>query len=142
MRLLIAALALPLIAGCALTLSPLDGQNCQGSNQRGSQCHSSIPIVIIIGPTYQYSDNSDRMCFQFSPVMASVKVGGTYSFQNNTNSPITIMGADGTPWVTVGPNSTSATLSVSNAGTYSFGVQGCSGVGGTAWYGALAVTAN
>jgi hypothetical protein len=143
MRLLIAALALPLIAGCALTLSPLDGQNCRdSSNQHGSQCISPIPITIIIGPTYQYSDNSDRMCYQFSPVLASVTVGGTYSFQNNTSSPITIMGANGAPWVTVGPSSTSAALSVSTAGTYSFGVQGCNGVGGTAWYGTLAVTTN
>ena len=143
MRKLIAILAVPLFAACSLTLAPLsaDGQNCEGSSyQRGSQCNSHIPIVIIIGPSYQYADNSDTMCYQFSPVAASVKIGGSYSFQNNTSSPITILGADQVPWVTVGPGSTSAALNFPNAGVYNFGVQGCRGVGGTPWYGALAVT--
>jgi hypothetical protein len=142
MRKLIAILAVPLVAACSLTLAPLaDGGNCGGNSyQRGSQCTSHIPIVIIIGPSYQYSDNSDRMCYQFSPVAASVTIGGSYSFQNNTSSPITILGADRVPWVTVGPGSTSAALSFPSAGTYNFGVQGCNGVGGTAMYGVLAVT--
>ena len=144
MRKLIAIVAVPLVAACSLTLAPLagDGQNCGGdSNQRGSQCNTHIPIVIIIGPSYQYSDNSDAMCYQFSPVAASVMVGGSYSFQNSTRSPITIVGADQVPWVTVGPGSTSTALSFPNAGVYNFGVQGCRGMGGTAWYGSLAVTA-
>jgi hypothetical protein len=137
MRLLIAALALPLIAACSLTLAPIDG--CRdGSSHRGSQC--GIPIVIVIAPTYQYSDNSDTMCYQFSPVQASVNVGGSYTFQNNTSSRITIQGADGSAWVTVSPGSTSAAFTASTAGVYSFGVQGCRGVGGPAWYGSLAVT--
>src|SRR5579862_8384535 len=144
MRKLIAMLAVPMVAACSLTLAPLAGagQNCRdGSNQRGSQCDTQIPIVIIIGPSYQYSDNSDTMCYQFSPGSASVPIGGSYSFQNNTSSSITILGADRTPWVTVAPGSTSSTVSFPNAGTHSYGVQGCRGVGGTPWYGALAVTA-
>jgi hypothetical protein len=145
MRLLIAVLAVSLAAACSLTLAPLPdaGQNCGGhSGQWGSQCGSPIAIVITIGPSYQYTDNSDAMCYQFAPVAASVKVGGSYSFQNNTSAPITILGANQVPWVTVGAGSTSASLTFPNAGVYSFGVQGCRGVGGTAWYGVLAVTTN
>jgi hypothetical protein len=145
MRMLIAVLAVPLFAACSLTLAPLadGGQNCgAGWDHRGSQCNSHIPIIIIIGPSYQYTNSSDTMCYQFSPNAASVKIGGSYSFQNSTSSPITILGADQVPWVTVGPGSTSAAVNFPNAGVYRFGVQGCRGVGGTAWYGALAVTAN
>jgi hypothetical protein len=98
-------------------------------------------VVITIGPSYQYSGNSDTMCYQFSPVGASVPTGGSYSFQNNTSSPITILGANQTPWVTVGAGSTSAALTASNPGVYNFGVQGCRGVSGTPWYGALSVSA-
>jgi hypothetical protein len=144
MRKLIAVLAVPLFAACSLTLAPLssDGQNCERSYQRGSQCSSPIPIIIIIGPSYQYRNSSDTMCYQFSPAAASVKIGGSYAFQNSTSSPITILGADQVPWVTVGPGSTSAAVNFPNAGVYNFGVQGCRGVGGTAWYGTLAVTAS
>ena len=145
MRMLIAILAMPLVAACTVTLAPLssDGRNCEGGwSQRGTQCNSPIPIVIIIGPSYQYSDNSDTMCYRFSPVSASVKIGGSYAFQNSTSSPITILGADQVQWVTVGPGSTSAAINFPNAGVYSYGVQGCRGVAGTAWYGVLAVTTN
>lgn len=142
MRKLIAILAVPLVSACSLTLSPLaDGQNCGNSSyQHGSQCTTHIPIVIIIGPSYQYSDNSDTMCYQFSPGSATVPVGGSYTFQNNTSASITILGADRTPWVTVGPGSTSTAVSFPTAGVYNFGVQGCRGVGGTPMYGSLAVT--
>lgn len=146
MRMLIAVLAMSVVAACSLTLAPLPdggGQNCRsGSSQWGSRCDSPIQIVIAIGPSRQYTDNFDTMCYQFAPVVASVKIGGSYSFQNNTSSTITIMGADQTPWVTVDPGSTSAALNFPNAGVYGFGVQGCRGVGGSAWYGVLAVTSN
>src|ERR1017187_9941174 len=101
MRMLIAVLAVSLSAACSLTLAPLpkNGQVCGGrSSQYGSQCNSPITVVITIGPSYQYTDNSDAMCYQFAPVGASVKVGGSYSFQNNTSAPITIMGANQVPW--------------------------------------------
>ena len=142
---LIAVLAVTLAAACSLTLAPLPGagQNCgRGSSQWGSQCNSPIAIVITVGPSYQYTDNSDAMCYQFSPGMASVTIAGSYSFQNNTSAPITILGANQVPWVTVGPGSTSPALNFPTAGVYSFGVQGCRGVAGTAWYGMLAVTTN
>jgi hypothetical protein len=146
MRMLIAVLAMPLFAACSLTLAPLPpggGQNCRsGSNASGARCNSPAATVITIGPSHQYTDNSDALCFQFSPVVASMQVGGSYSFQNNTSSPITILGADQAPWVTVDAGSTSAAINFPNVGVYSFGVQGCRGVGGTAWYGVLAVTTN
>jgi plastocyanin len=71
-----------------------------------------------------------------------VKVGATYSFQNNTSSTITILGADQSTWVTVGAYSTSAALTFSAAGAYGFAVQGCRGLSGTPWYGVLNVTIN
>ena len=146
MRTLIAVLAIPMFAACSLTLAPLPpggGQNCRsGSNASGARCNSAAATVITIGPSHQYADNSDALCFQFSPVVASVPVGGSYSFQNNTSSPITILGADQAPWVTVDAGSTSAAINFPTVGVYSFGVQGCRGVGGTAWYGVLAVTTN
>src|SRR5579872_6404071 len=117
MRTLIVVLAMSLVAACSLTLAPLPdgGQHCRsGSGQWGSQCDAPIQITIAIGPSRQYLDNSDSMCYQFAPVVASVKIGGSYSFQNNTGSTITIMGADQTPWVTVGPGSTSPAINFPN----------------------------
>ena len=145
MRMLIAVVSVCMLSACKLsldaTLAPLD---CGDSNShRGSSCtsnHGPGGIVIIILPSRQYTDDADALCYQVSPVSASVTVGGSYYFQNNTSSTITIQGSNQTPWVTVGPGEASAALNVSAAGVYSFGVQGCRGVGGTAWYGVLNVT--
>ena len=148
MRILIALVTVCMLSACKLaldaTLSPL---GCDGSsNERGSSCttsnHGSGPIVIIIGPSRQYTDAADALCYQLSPAAASVTVGGGYSFQNSTNSNITIQGSDQATWVTVGPGETSPALNSSAAGVYNFGVQGCRGMGGTAWYGQLNVTSN
>jgi hypothetical protein len=149
MRMLVAVLAMSLAAACSLTLAPISdaGQNCRdGSNRWGSQCtpadHSPAGTVISIGPSHQYADNADTLCYQFSPSQASVKTGGSYFFQNNTSSSITILGSNQVPWVTVGPGATSGALNFSGAGVFSFGVQGCRGAGGTAFYGVLDVTLN
>ena len=145
MRMLIAILAVPLVAACSLTLAPLPdgGSNCRsGSNASGSRCDAPAGTVISVGPSHQYTGSSDTLCYQFSPVVESVQIGGSYVFQNNTSSSITILGADQVPWVTVGAGSTSAALNFQSAGVYGFGVQGCRGVGGTPWYGVLAVTIN
>ena len=149
MRILIAVLAMSLVSACSLTLAPLpDGaQNCgYGSSWSGTSCtsghHSSAGTVIVIGPSLQYTDNSDAMCYQFSPTVTSVTMGGSYVFQNNTSSSITIMGANQVSWITVGAGVTSPALNFSMAGVFGFGVQGCRGVNGTPWYGVLNVTIN
>ena len=146
MRALIAICAICLLASCRLSLdavlAPLD---CGDSyNHRGSTCEGVLPgaIVIVIGPSRQYSDPSDALCYQVSPVTATVKIGESYTFQNSTSSSITIQGSDQSRWTTVAAGSTSAALTFSAAGVYSFGVQGCRGISGTAWYGQLNVTQN
>jgi hypothetical protein len=148
MRILIALVTVCMLSACKLsldaTLAPLDCGD--SSNQRGSSCaignHGSGGIVIVIGPSRQYTDAADASCYQVSPVAASVTVGESYSFQNNTSASITIQGSNQATWVTVGPGATSPALNSSAAGVYNFGVQGCSGMGGTAWYGQLSVTTN
>ena len=143
MRMLIAVLAASVVAACSLTLGPLpgDGQSCGGSGySRSSSRCTPITVVITIGPTHRYNDSSDTMCYDFSPGAASVTTAGSYTFQNNTNSTITILGANQQPWATVTAGSTSTVLNFSSAGTYNFGVQGCQGVSGTPWYGAISVT--
>src|ERR1035437_61337 len=145
MRKLIAVLGVSVLAACQLTLAPLpDGQNCGNhSSWSGSSCYNSYSATVItIGPSRQYSNSADALCYQFSPAVVSVKIGGNYSFQNNTSAPITILGAGQTTWVTVGAYSTSASLNFSAAGAYGFAVQGCRGVSGTPWYGVLNVTIN
>ena|ERR1019366_4921058 len=146
MRTLIAVLGLSLLAACQLTLAPLPdgGQGCgHASSWSGSSCYNSYSATVIsIGPTLQYANNADVMCYQFSPAVVSVKVGANYAFQNNTGSPITIMGANQVAWVTVDAGSTSTTLNFSASGVFVFAVQGCRGMGGTPWYGVVNVTVN
>ena len=76
------------------------------------------------------------------PPPASVRVGGSYYFQDNTNSAVTILSSNQIPLFTVGPGQTSPPLSTSEAGVCGFGLQGCKGRGGTAFYGVLDVTLN
>jgi plastocyanin len=146
MRKLMVVLAVSVLAACQLTLAPLpDGyQDCgRASSWSGSSCHNSYSATVInIGPTLQYTNNADLMCYQFSPTVVTVKVGASYTFQNNTSSSITIMGANQGPWVTVDAGSTSAALTFSAVGVYTFAVQGCRGLSGTPWYGVLNVTIN
>jgi plastocyanin len=144
MRTLFALVAICLLSSCKLSLdaslAPLD---CSDSyNQHDSTCSGDHGggITIVVGPSRQYADGADALCYQLSPVTATVQVGESYSFENNTNSTITIQGANQSTWVTVGPGETSSTLSFSAAGSYNFGVQGCQGMSGTAWYGVLNVT--
>jgi hypothetical protein len=146
MRRLIALAAVLTLTSCKLsldaTLAPLDCTN--SSNQHNSSCSTggrgAGGIVIVVLPSRQYSDAADALCYQVSPVAASVAVGGTYSFQNTTNSTVTIQGSNQSTWATVAPGETSAALNVTSAGSYSFGVQGCRGMAGTPWYGQLSVT--
>lgn len=148
MRMLTALVTACLLSACKLsldaTLAPLDCGD--GSSQHGSSCtsggHGSGGIVIVVGPSRQYTDDADALCYQVSPLAASVTVGETYAFQNNTSATITIQGSNQAQWVTVGPGQTSSTLNVANAGVYNFGIQGCRGMAGTAWYGVLNVTVN
>ena len=140
MRTLIAIVSLCLLSACRLSLdAALDPLSCTDSynHHGGTTCSTGNggvgSIVIVVGPSRQYNDAADAMCFQVSPVTASVQIGGTSAFQNNTNSTITIMGSDRSTWTTVGPGQTSGSLTFSAAGTYTFGVQGCSGVSGTPW---------
>ena len=144
MRKLPTVLAVSVLAACQLTLAPLpDGQNCgYHSSWSGSSCQNSnnYGTVIAVGPTLQYTDNADVLCYQFSPTVVTVKIGASYAFQNNTSSTITILGADQQTWVTVGAYSTSAALTFSTVGVYGFAVQGCRGMSGTPWYGVLQVT--
>ncbi|HEV8411305.1 MAG TPA: hypothetical protein VGQ30_12410 [Gemmatimonadaceae bacterium] len=143
MRTLIAIVSLCLLSACRLSLdAAFDPLSCSDSyNHRGTTCDGGLgSVVIVVGPSRQYTDSGDAMCYQVSPVTATVQVGGSYSFQNNTNSTITIQGSDQSTWTTVGAGQTSSSLTFSSAGTYTFGVQGCRGISGTAWYGQLNVT--
>jgi hypothetical protein len=146
MRTLIAIVSLCLLSACRLSLdAALDPLSCSDSyNHRGTTCTTGNggvgSIVIVVGPSRQYTDAADAMCYQVSPVAASVQVGGTSTFQNSTSSTITIQGSDQSTWTTVGPGETSPALTFSSTGMYTFGVQGCRGVSGTAWYGQLNVT--
>ena len=146
MRTLIAIVSLCLLSACRLSLdAALDPLSCSDSyNHRGTTCTTGNggvgSIVIVVGPSRQYTDAADAMCYQVSPVAASVQVGGTSTFQNSTTSTITIQGSDQSKWTTVGPGETSPALTFSSTGTYTFGVEGCRGVSGTAWYGQLNVT--
>jgi hypothetical protein len=148
MRLPIALFAALLVTGCIFPTDHRYGQDaCSGgTDQYGASCGSyyngPTATVIAIGPWHQYTDAADSYCFEFSPTPASVRMGDSFYFQNNTGSSITILGSNQTPWVTVGPGATSAALNFSTAGVYDFGVQGCAGVGGTPLYGVLDVTIN
>jgi hypothetical protein len=146
MRSLIAFLAVSLATGCIFpTGSRYGSDNCTaGTDQWGNPCNYNGPggAVITIGPSGQYADNADTLCYQLSPTPASVPSGGSYYFRNNTSSNITILGINQTPWVTIAAGATSGPLNNFSPGVYGFGVQGCSGVAGTAWYGVLDVTIN
>lgn len=154
MRKLIVVAAILLTSACRVSVEPLYGVDITcGANQQDSRdqrdsspCTTTFTtpatIVISILPTPVYGDAADAQCFQFNPTPASVRVGGNYYFQNNTNAAVTIVGANGIPWVTVGPGQTSPGLNTNGAGVYGFGLQGCRGTGGTAFYGVLDVTLN
>jgi hypothetical protein len=147
MRKLIIVAAMLLVSACRVALDGTVGfaDNCDsGYGQRSSSCttsHGTGVIVIVIQPVRVYGDG-DALCYQFNPTPASVTTSGSYSFQNNTSSNLTIVGSNQIPWTTVAPGQTSTALSLSNAGVYGFGVQGCRGVSGTPWYGVLNVTIN
>jgi hypothetical protein len=125
----------------------VSGVDCQiGYGRHGTTCEPIITTpsvaVISIQPTRVYADSADTFCYQFTPSPAAVRTGGSYYFQNNTNSTITIVGSNQIPWVTIAPGQTSASLYSSGAGVYGFGIAGCRGVGGTSYYGELDVTLN
>ncbi len=137
------------VSACKVSVEPaFDGVNCTfGTTRRGPDCvpianNSPSVAVISIQPTRVYADSADTFCYQFSPSPASVRMGGSYYFQNNTNSSITIVGSNQIPWVTVAPGQTSATLYTNNAGVFGFGIAGCRGAAGSAYYGELDVTLN
>jgi hypothetical protein len=149
MRPLIALAAIALVSACQVSVEPLGVDvSCTDSYGRhsSSSCTTTFTspavAVIVIQPTLYYGDAADNFCFQFSPLPASVRVGGSYYFQNGTNSAVTIVGANQIPIVTVGPGQTSPSINTSGAGVYAFGIQGCRGVAGTAYYGVLNVTLN
>jgi hypothetical protein len=146
----IALCAVSLMMACRFPTDSRYGdnnQNCgDNSSQQDPSCtpnhHSPSGTVISVGPAHQYTDNADTLCYQFSPMPASVTMGGDYYFQNNTSSSVTILGSNQVPWVTVAAGATSPPLNFSTAGVYNFGVQGCRGVDGTPSYGVLDVTLN
>ncbi len=147
MRKLFVVTAIVLLSACRVSLDGTVGflDDCSsGYGRQSSTCSGHNPgvIVIVIAPTRVYADPADALCFQLSPTPASVKTSGSYAFQNNTSSSVTIVGTNQTPWVTIAPGETSPSLSLSSAGVYNFGVQGCRGVSGTAMYGVLNVTLN
>jgi hypothetical protein len=148
MRKLFVIAAMLLVSACRVSLDGTVGfdNGCSSSNgHQSSGCstgHNPGVIVIVIAPTRVYADAADALCYQLNPTPASVTTSGSYAFQNNTSSSVTIVGSNQVPWVTVGPGETSTSLSYSTAGVYGFGVQGCRGVGGTAMYGVLNVTLN
>jgi hypothetical protein len=151
MRIFFALVAISLLTGCRVFTEPLygDGRDCQaGWSRSGGECtrgYTPPPVVITvitIGPSRVYSDSADTMCYALSPAPASIRTGGSYRFQNNTGLNLTIVDSNQIPWVTVGAYATSSALSASSAGVYGFGIQGCRGVAGTAWYGVLDVTVN
>ncbi len=149
MRTFIALSALMLLTACRIQTEPLygDTDSCEsGWSRVGGVCTRDYqpPAVtmISIGPSREYTDSLDTMCFQLTPAPASIKEGGSYRFQNNTGLNITIVDSNQIPWVTVGAYTTSSSLSSSAPGVYGFGIQGCKGSAGTPWYGVLDVTIN
>jgi hypothetical protein len=149
MRNFFAIVAICLLSACKVSVEPaFSGVDCTiGYYRNGPSCtpiENTTPSVAVISvePTRVYADSADALCYQFSPSPAAVRMGGSYYFQNNTNSTVTIVGSNGVPWVSVAPGQTSATLYSTGAGVYGFGIAGCRGVQGTAWYGELDVTLN
>jgi hypothetical protein len=152
MRKLVVLAAILLLPACRVSVEPLYGVDITCTDSYGhhyqsqSSCSATITspttVVISIQPTPVYSASADAQCYQFNPSPASVRVGGHYYFQNNTSSAVTILGSNGVPWVTVAPGQTSPALNTSGAGVYGFGLQGCRGTSGTAFYGVLDVTLN
>jgi hypothetical protein len=149
MRIFLALIALTFLTACRVITEPFygDHDSCEaGWSRSGGSCtrdyQPPVVTVISIGPSRVYADSADALCYQLSPTPASIRQGGSYRFQNNTGFNVTIVGSDQVPWVTVGAGATSSTLSSSAPGIYGFGVQGCRGVAGTAWYGVLDVTVN
>lgn len=148
MRVLVALCSIALCTGCFVT-GPLygDRDRCQdGWSQSARGCvpdyQTPAVTVISIGPSREYADTADTMCYSLAPSPASIKEGGSYRFQNNTGASVTIVDANGIPWVTTGPYASSSALTESTPGVYGFGIQGCRGVAGTPWYGVLDVTIN
>ena len=153
MRPIMALAALSMLTACRVTTEPLygdgdaGGQHCPaGSTESSRGCipnyQTPAVTVISIGPSREYTDSADVMCYSLTPAPASIKAGGSYRFQNNTSASITIVDSNGIPWVTVGPYAASGALSESAAGVYGFGIQACKGMAGTPWYGVLDVTIN
>lgn len=149
MRIFLALIALTFLTACRVITEPFYGDNdsCEaGWTRSGDSCtrdyQPPVVTVISIGPSRVYADSADSLCYQLSPTPASIRQGSSYRFQNNTGFNVTIVGSDQVPWVTIGAGATSSTLSSSAAGIYGFGIQGCRGVAGTAWYGVLDVTVN
>ncbi|HEY2848395.1 MAG TPA: hypothetical protein VGI97_00830 [Gemmatimonadaceae bacterium] len=152
MRIVLALIALTTLTACRVITEPFygDRDNCEsGYSRSGGSCTRNyqppvVPAVpvISIGPSRVYADSADSLCYQLSPTPASIRQGDSYRFQNNTGFSVTIVGSDGIPWVTVGAWSTSPPLGSSAPGVYGFGLQGCRGAAGTAWYGILDVTVN
>ena len=149
MRIFFALAALATLSACRITTEPYfgDSQSCgagyswsKGACTRNYQ--PPIITVITIGPARVYSDSGDVMCYALSPSPVSVRAGGSYRFQNNTGVNITIVDSNQIPWVTIDGYATSSALGASGAGVYGFGIQGCRGIAGTAWYGVLDVTLN
>ena len=150
MRTIIAIAGIVLLSACTVSVEPaFSGVQCTVGYSRHGDGTTCTPIVntpsvavISIEPTHVYADSADAQCYQFSPSPALVKMGGSYYFQNNTGSTVTIVGSNGIPWVSVAPGQTSATLYSNGAGIYGFGISGCRGVAGSAYYGELDVTLN
>jgi len=150
MRILSALVAVALLTACRVVTEPYYGDTggeCQqGWSRSGGTCTRDYQpptvAVISIGPSREYTDSADVMCYSLTPAPASIRTGGSYRFQNNTSASITIVDSNGIPWVTVGPYAASGALSESAAGVYGFGIQACKGMAGTPWYGVLDVTIN
>jgi hypothetical protein len=151
MRTIISIVAICLLSACKVSVEPaFSGVDCTVGFSRHGDGTSCAPIenttpsvaVISIEPSHVYADSADALCYQFSPSPAAVRMGGSYYFQNNTGSTITIVGSNGIPWVSVAPGRTSATLYSNGAGIYAFGIAGCRGVAGPVSYGELDVTLN
>jgi hypothetical protein len=149
MRIVIALAGVLLLSACRVVTEPLYGDTgtCDaGWSRSGGVCVQNYQpptvTVISIGPSREYADSADTMCFTLSPAPASIKEGGSYRFQNNTGLNLTILDSNQVPWVTVGGYATSSALTSSTPGVYGFGIQGCRGAAGTPWYGVLDVTIN
>ncbi|MFI5233873.1 MAG: hypothetical protein ACHQSE_15350 [Gemmatimonadales bacterium] len=147
MRILFSLAVVVSLTACRVITEPFygDHDSCDsGFSRAGGSCTRNYQpptiTVISIGPSREYADSADAMCFQLSPAPASIKAGGSYRFQNNTGLNLTIVDSNQIPWVTVGGYAASSSLSASSAGVYGFGIQGCKGIAGTPWYGVLDVT--